>query len=115
MTTFNLCWSSNIVCWAKSALIKGDPLSIVDDQFRAPTWADDLAWACIEIFKKNVEGIYHIAGPETMSIYDIVQRIAKHYNYSKENLNKSNSTALNQPAMRVSSQALGLFTLSFLP
>ena len=34
---------SNIVLWAKSALEKGGPLSIVDDQFRAPTYADDLA------------------------------------------------------------------------
>ena len=38
---------SNIVLWAKSALEKGDMLTIVNDQFRAPTWADDLAWACI--------------------------------------------------------------------
>lgn len=91
---------SNVVCWAKSALKNGDPLTIVDDQFRAPTWADDLAWACLEICRKNVRGIYHIAGPEIMSIYEIVQRIAKHYGYSTENLKKSKSSTLNQPAKR---------------
>lgn len=91
---------SNIICWAKSALKKGDPLTIVDDQFRAPTWADDLAWACLEICKKNVKGIYHISGPETMSIYEIVQRIAQYFNYSTNNLNRSKSTDLNQPAKR---------------
>jgi dTDP-4-dehydrorhamnose reductase len=34
---------SNIVLWAKSALAQGKTLTIVDDQYRAPTWADDLA------------------------------------------------------------------------
>lgn len=91
---------SNIVCWAKSALKNGEPLTIVDDQFRAPTWADDLAWACLEICRKNEKGIYHISGPETMSIYSIVQRIANHFNYSIANLSKSKSSTLNQPAKR---------------
>lgn len=35
---------SNLILWAKEALSEGKPLQIVDDQFRAPTWADDLAW-----------------------------------------------------------------------
>jgi len=59
---------SNIVCWAKEALSAGQNLTIIDDQFRAPTWADDLAWACIEICRRDKKGIFHISGPETMSI-----------------------------------------------
>ena len=31
---------SNIVLWAKGALEKGDPINVVDDQFRSPTLAD---------------------------------------------------------------------------
>ena len=38
---------SNIVLWAKSALKKGEEINIIDDQFRAPTLAEDLADACI--------------------------------------------------------------------
>ena len=91
---------SNIICWAKEALKKGDNLSIIDDQFRAPTWADDLAWACIEICKLSKNGVFHISGPETMSIYEIVNRIANHFSYSTEKLNRSNSKDLNQPAKR---------------
>jgi dTDP-4-dehydrorhamnose reductase len=91
---------SNIVLWAKSALAKGDELSIVDDQFRAPTWADDLAWACIEICKRNKIGTFHISGPETMSIYQLVERIAKHFGFSAESLKRSSSLDLSQPAKR---------------
>ena len=91
---------SNIVCWAKEALSKGQPLSIIDDQFRAPTWADDLAWACICICKLQKTGIYHISGPETMSIYDLVLRVANFYEFSKDSLTKTDSLSLNQKAKR---------------
>ena len=91
---------SNIVLWAKSALVKGDELSIVDDQFRAPTWADDLAWACIEICKRNKKGTFHISGPETMSIYELVERIANYFGFSTESLKRSSSLNLSQPAKR---------------
>ena len=91
---------SNIVCWAKEALSKGQPMTIIDDQFRAPTWADDLAWACIRICSLNKTGLYHISGPETMSIYDLVLRIAKFYSFSTQFLTKTDSLSLNQKAKR---------------
>lgn len=91
---------SNIICWAKEALSKGQEMKIVDDQFRAPTWADDLAWACIQICKMNKTGKFNISGPETLSIYSIVERVAKHFKFSTDNLKKSSSATLNQPAKR---------------
>lgn len=91
---------SNIVVWAKKALRLNEELKIVDDQFRAPTWADDLAWACIRIAKLNAKGIYHIAGPETMSMYDLVKRIGQFYGFSLENLKRISSKSLSQSAAR---------------
>jgi dTDP-4-dehydrorhamnose reductase len=91
---------TNIVCWAKDALSKGQEMRIIDDQFRAPTWADDLAWACVRICKLNKTGIFHISGPETMSIFEVVQRVAKHFNLSTASLVRTDSSTLNQPAKR---------------
>jgi len=91
---------TNIICWAKEALGKGHPMNIIDDQFRAPTWADDLAWACLRICELNKIGIYHISGPETLSIYTIVERVANYYGLSTETLTKTDSSTLNQPAKR---------------
>ena len=51
---------SNIVLWAKGALSNGQELTIVNDQFRAPTWADDLAWASIKASEKRAAGVFHI-------------------------------------------------------
>jgi dTDP-4-dehydrorhamnose reductase len=91
---------TNIVCWAKDALSKGQEMRIIDDQFRAPTWADDLAWACIRICELEKRGVFHISGPETMSIFEIVERVAKFFGLSTKTLVRTNSNALNQPAKR---------------
>jgi len=90
----------NIVLWAKGALEKGDPLNIIDDQFRAPTLAEDLADICILAAKKKAFGIFNASGKDIMSIYEIVERIAKHYGNSTDNLNKISTATLNQKALR---------------
>lgn len=91
---------SNLVEWALDALPKSQPMRLVNDQFRAPTWASDLAWGCIEICTQKQTGIFHLSGPETLSIVEIVVRIAKHCGYSTENLEEISSKTLNQAAIR---------------
>jgi len=90
----------NIVLWAKGALEKGDPLNIIDDQFRAPTLAEDLADICILAAKKKAFGIFNASGKDIMSIYEIVERIAKHYGNTTENMNRISTSTLNQAAGR---------------
>lgn len=91
---------SNIVLWAKEALKSGKELTIVDDQFRAPTWADDLAWACIQTAKLNAQGVFHIGGPKLYAIYDLVVAIGKYYGFSTEAIKPISSSTLNQAAKR---------------
>lgn len=90
----------NIVLWAKNALAKGELLNIIDDQFRAPTLAEDLAGACILAAKKKAYGVFNVSGKDIMSIYEMVERIAKHYGNTTENLNKISTAKLNQKAER---------------
>ena len=91
---------SNIVLWAKEALQTGKELTIVEDQFRAPTWAEDLAWACLEIILLEKTGIFHISGPETMSVIELVYRIADYYGFNKDQVKSIKSNTLNQAAKR---------------
>jgi dTDP-4-dehydrorhamnose reductase len=91
---------SNLILWAKESLLAQKEISVIDDQFRAPTWADDLAWACIQICQLGKLGVYNACGPETLSIYDIVLRIATFYNCDKNLIKKINSKDLNQAAIR---------------
>ena len=91
---------SNIVLWAKRALEEGEQLNIIDDQYRAPTLAEDLADACILAAKKKAYGIYNTSGKDIMSIYEMVERIGKYYGLDITNLNKISTSTLNQKAKR---------------
>ena len=91
---------TNLIIWAKESLEKGLEMKIIDDQFRAPTFVDDLAIACITILKKDKAGIFNIAGPSTYSVFEIVRKIAFHFSYSIENIERISTETLNQPAKR---------------
>lgn len=91
---------SNIVLWAKSALEKKQKLTIVNDQFRSPTLAEDLARGCIQIAEKEAEGIYHLSGKDFMSIVELVRRVAKFYELDDSFIEEISSESLNQAAKR---------------
>ena len=91
---------SNIVLWAKGALEKGQPINVVDDQFRTPTLAEDLAKGCQLIEHKQAEGIYNISGKDQMSILELVQRVANYFYLDARVLRVVSSESLNQPAKR---------------
>ena len=91
---------TNIVLWAKSALEKGDPLTIVDDQFRSPTLAEDLALGCWQLADSNCNGIYHLSGKDLFSIIDLVYAVADYFNLDKSVISPIKSITLNQAAKR---------------
>jgi dTDP-4-dehydrorhamnose reductase len=91
---------SNIVLWAKEQLENSKVINIIDDEFRAPTLADDLAYACIYSAKNKVFGVYHTSGKDIMSIYDMVISIANYFNLDKYLVNRISSKELSQVANR---------------
>lgn len=91
---------SNVVLWAKGALEKGNPINVVDDQYRMPTLAEDLADGCIRIAKRKANGIFHLSGPDGMTIFEMVQRVAKYYDLDASVVSRIDSASLSQPARR---------------
>jgi len=91
---------SNLVLWAKQNLENQIEINVVDDQFRSPTLAEDLAEGCILIAKKKAYGVYNISGPETQSILDLVYTVADYFNLDKKYIKPVSSKSLNQPAKR---------------
>ncbi len=91
---------SNIVLWAKSALEKGDPINVVDDQWRMPTLAEDLAECCILAAEKQAEGVFNASGKDMMSIIELVREVADFWNLDKSLIRPISSLSLNQPARR---------------
>lgn len=91
---------SNIVLWVKQNLEQGKIINVVDDQFRTPTLAEDLADGCILIAEKKAQGIYNISGKDFMSILELAQKVADYYKLNKKLINPSKSTDIKQPAKR---------------
>ena len=91
---------NNIVLWARKALKDSQELNIIDDQFRSPTLAEDLAQACYLVIEKEAIGVYNASGKDIMSIYEMVERMADFYQCDKSQINRISSTTLNQKAKR---------------
>jgi dTDP-4-dehydrorhamnose reductase len=91
---------SNIVLWAKQNLEQGKTINVVDDQFRTPTLAEDLADGCILIAEKKAQGVYNVSGKDFMSILELVNRVADYYHLDKSLVKPSKSADIKQPAKR---------------
>jgi len=91
---------SNIVLWAKGALEKGNPINVVDDQWRMPTLAEDLADICLLAAEKGAQGIFNASGKDMMSIVELVQHVADYYQLNKSLINPITTASLNQTAKR---------------
>lgn len=91
---------SNIVLWARNALKEGRELRVVNDQWRTPILAEDLAWACLQTVKQRATGIFHVSGAETYGIHEMVRKIAEFYGIENPPIREVSSEELGQPAKR---------------
>jgi dTDP-4-dehydrorhamnose reductase len=91
---------SNIVLWAYNTLKNGTEAKVVNDQYRTPTLAEDLAMGCFLAEEKKGQGIYNICGPDYMGIHELMERMAQFFNFKLDNISLVSSDTLNQPAKR---------------
>lgn len=91
---------SNIVLWAREALGKGQTINIVDDQFRTPSWAEDLAQGCLLAATQKAQGVFNISGPDYMNMYELVQIVAREWGLDATLIQKATTDFVNQRAKR---------------
>jgi dTDP-4-dehydrorhamnose reductase len=91
---------SNIVLWVKKSLEGGKQIKVVNDQWRTPTLAEDLAMGCWLAAQKYATGIFNISGEEMMTPYDIAIRTARFFKLDESLITKTDSTQFKQPAAR---------------
>lgn len=91
---------SNLVLWAKDKLSKQEAIKVVNDQWRMPTFVDDLARACKSAIEKQETGIFHISGEEMMTIADAVYTIADFWNFDRTYISEISADTIGQTANR---------------
>lgn len=91
---------SNVVLWTKKSLEEEKSINVINDQFRGPTLAEDLADACITAALNKKQGLFHVSGKEVISILEIAERVAQFFKLDKKYIQPITTASLKQPALR---------------
>ena len=113
---------NNIVLWIKQMLEEKREITIIDDQFRMPTYAEDLAYACKLSIDLRAQGTFNISSNTLLSIYDMAHQIAQTFELNPKYIKAVDTKTLNQKAQRPpktgfdltkTNRELGFFPKSF--
>jgi dTDP-4-dehydrorhamnose reductase len=91
---------SNILTVVKDKLEKGEEYSVVNDQVRTPTYVEDLASGIVSIIEKKATGIYHLAGEDVLTPYEIACKVAECLELDSSLIKKVTAANFSQPAKR---------------
>ncbi|MFD2516192.1 SDR family oxidoreductase [Pontibacter locisalis] len=91
---------TNIVLWVRDSLQAGKVIKVVNDQFRTPTLAEDLAMGCWLAVEHDAEGIFNISGKEMLTPYDMAMQVAEYFALNKSLIDKADASTFTQPAKR---------------
>ncbi|MDE0470807.1 MAG: SDR family oxidoreductase [Ekhidna sp.] len=90
----------NIVLWVKKNLEERKTIKVVNDQWRTPTLAEDLAKGCALLAEREAEGIFNISGKDMLSPYDMAVATADFFNLDKSLIEEVDGSIFTQPAKR---------------
>jgi dTDP-4-dehydrorhamnose reductase len=90
----------NLLTNVVTALQKGETLRIFNDQMRTPTYVEDLVTALTEMVWKESRGIFHIAGKDVLTPYQMAVAAAEHAHLDSRKIIAVTADTFQQPAMR---------------
>ncbi|MDI9356169.1 MAG: SDR family oxidoreductase [Chitinophagaceae bacterium] len=91
---------TNIILWVKKNLEEKKHIHVVDDQWRTPTLAEDLAMGIYLIAQKKTQGIFNISGKDLLTPYQMALETARFFHLDDSYIIKSDETKFTQPAKR---------------
>lgn len=91
---------SNLVLWVYNSLRNGQKIKVVNDQWRTPTLAEDLARGCWLLARQSAQGIFHLSGRELLTPYQMAQQVATVFELDATLLEQVDGQTFSQPARR---------------
>ena len=91
---------SNIILWVKKSLEESKTIYVVDDQWRTPTLAEDLAIGCFLMTDKKIKGIFNISGKDFLTPYEMAIKTAEYFQLDKSFIVQTDGSRFSQPAKR---------------
>ena len=81
-------------------LLSKTPYRVVDDQWRSPTYVGDLAAGIVSIIEKRAKGVFHLAGRDTLTPYQIAKQTAAYLQLDASNIERVTAAGFSQEAKR---------------
>jgi dTDP-4-dehydrorhamnose reductase len=94
---------TNIALWVVEKLSAGERIRVVTDQYRSPTYVDDLAGGVERVVRFGKTGVFHVSGRDIMSVYDFACRVAEVFELDSSLIQPTDGEAFRQPAARPAS------------
>lgn len=91
---------SNIILWVKKSLEDHKNIQVVNDQWRSPTLAEDLAMGCFLIVKNEAQGVFNISGKEVLTPYEMAIKTADYFKLNKSLITETDGSKFKQVAKR---------------
>lgn len=91
---------SNIISWVRDSLQQKKNIRVVADQFRTPTYVEDLAKGILLIVEKKAEGIFHLSGKDTLTPYQMAIQTAEYLQLDKSFIEQVDASTFTQPGRR---------------
>ncbi len=90
----------NFVTWVLKKLRKGEKVTMFEDQWISPTYADDLARTLLDLAEKDIKGIWHVSGPDCLDRPTCGRMIAKTFGLDDKLVVPVPSSSVSLPAKR---------------
>ncbi len=91
---------SNIILWVKTSLENHKNIQVVNDQWRTPTLAEDLAMGCLLLAEHKQAGIYNISGKDMLTPYEMAIATADFFGLDKSLITETDGSKFKQTAKR---------------
>lgn len=91
---------SNIISWVRKSLEEDKEIQVVSDQFRTPTYVEDLANGILLIIEKKAAGVYHLSGKDLLTPYQMALYTADYLKLDKKKIKRVDASSFVQPARR---------------
>lgn len=97
---------SSFIQWVQMNVEAGKAIKVVSDQQRTPTFVVDICWGIHQIIEHKKMGVYHLAGKDICSPYEMALTVAKVLNLNSELILEVTSDTFPEPVRRAKKSGL---------
>ena len=91
---------NTFIDWVQQSLQAGKQIKVVNDQFRTPTFVDDICFGIERIINLDKTGIYHLAGEQILTPYTMAIKIANHLQLDSSLITAVDENSFPEPVKR---------------